>query len=549
MAKVGALERGRELLRNHAWSAAFDELTSAAHNASLEPEDFEGLALASLLLGKESQCTDFLTRAHQAFLSRGELPRATRCAFWLGFMALNNGDLAQGGGWLARARRIIEENHLDCVEAGYLLIPEGIRTLREGEFASALAKFQQASEVARRFRDTDLLTLSVLGQGRVLIRAGEVQRGVSLLDEAMIAVTSGEATPMVIGGVYCAVLDACTEIFDLRRASEWTTALEKWCASQPDTVPYRSHCLIRRAEILQLHGDWLNALDEAHLARERLSQPPPKPTIGVALYQIAELYRLRGNFAEAEQAYREASQWGRTPQPGFALLRLAQGDLQSASAAIHQAAQEVREPGRRAVILNAVVEIDLATREVAAAHVAAEELAKIARQLSAPLLHAMSDRAMGAVLLAEGDPRAALISLRRALDAFSEVEAPYEVARVRVLMALACREQGNHDSASLELEAACRAFQQMGAAPDLARVERLLQPGTPAEGPLTDREVEVLRLVATGMTNRQIAGKLTISEKTVARHISNIFTKLDINSRAAATAYAYQHQLLGSASA
>ena len=382
-------------------------------------------------------------------------------------------------------------------------------------------------------------------QGRALIRQGAITRGVNLLDEAMVAVTADEVSPLVAGGVYCGVIEACSEIFDLGRAREWTKSLEQWCASRPEVVTYRGHCLVRRAEILQLNGAWPDALTEAREACQSLSEPEPKPAIGAAFNRIAELHRLRGEFADAEKAYRQASQWDRTPQPGFALLRLAQGQLEAAKRAIRRLAEEVRDTGSRAKLLDAYVEIMLAARDVPAARAAAEELSKIAVANVAPFLRALSARAIGAVLLAEHDAGEALSALRLSWTNWSELEAPYEAARARVLIALACRELGDREAADLELVAARDVFKHLGAAADLARAEAFLHKKTDIDaGPVTTREVQVLRLVASGMTNRGIASKLGISEKTVARHLSNIFNKLDLSSRAAATSYAYQHNLL-----
>ncbi|MFI5372231.1 MAG: LuxR C-terminal-related transcriptional regulator, partial [Candidatus Eisenbacteria bacterium] len=474
-----------------------------------------------------------------------DVRRAARCAIWLVFQLQGRGDRAQAGGWLARARRLLENCDEDCVERGYLMLPEAIVSVHTGDTERAYAAFVEAGNIGARFADRDLMAMALNGQGRALIRRGEPGRGVALLDEAMIAVTSGEVSPVYAGGVYCSLLEGCEELLDVRRATEWTAALDQWCAAQPDLVPYRGHCLLRRAEILQLHGAWADALEEAGRARERLSQPEPRAPVGGAFYRIAELHRLRGDFAAAEEAYRVASRWERLPHPGLALLRLAQGQTAAALTTIRGVADEVRDAGRRARALDALVEIALAAGEVPAAQDAADELAVIAARLDAPWPRALAAQVSGAVRLAGGDARGALDPLRTAWGLWRELEAPYEAARVRVSIALACRIQGDHEAADLELEAALGVFQSLGAAPDAARVETLARP-TPARdtGPLTAREVQVLSLVASGMTNREIAGRLGISEKTVARHLSNIFIKLDLPSRAAATAYAYRHDLV-----
>jgi DNA-binding CsgD family transcriptional regulator len=538
-----ALERGRESFARRAWSDSYVQLSTADREAALPGEDLERLAYAAYLIGRDRDCEDVLTRAHQAFLGRGDREGAARCAFWLAFALFNTGDFARGGGWIARAQRVLADAS-ECVIHGYLLTTAGVRRIIEGDAGGAHTLFCQAVEIGRRFGDADLIAMALHGSGRALIRQGKVADGVALLDEAMTAVTADEVSPLAAGDIYCSVIEACHEIFDLRRAHQWTAALDRWCAAQSDRVRFRGQCLVRRAEILQLHGAWPNAVEEVQRACECLADPPQR-AVGAAYYQWAELLRLRGEFAKAEDMYRQAGRSGRNPQPGLALLRLAQGQVDVAATAIRNVLGEAKEPRVRSQMLSAYVEIMLAANDRTAARVGADELRAVAATLDAPFLRAVSSHAHGATLLAEGEARAALAVLREASAAWDDLEAPYEAARTRLLIGEVFKHLGDRDGANLDLEAARQAFKQLGAGPDLARTEAASHRTAPASaGGLSVRELEILRALATGKTNRAIADGLCISEKTVARHVSNIFNKLGLSSRAAATAYAYEHRLV-----
>jgi ATP/maltotriose-dependent transcriptional regulator MalT len=539
-----ALMQGREAARRLEWSDAYTALSLADSSSPLAAQDLEVLATAALLLGHVEDGLRALQGAHQRHAEGGDPRRAARCAFWLTFHLGARGDVAQASGWFARANRLLEHEQ-ECAEHGYLLISVAFHQLVAGDYAAGRTAAAQAAAIGGRTGDADLVAFARYLQGRALIHDGEMDEGLALVDEAMVAVVAGELSPIVAGAVYCGVIETCQVLSELRRASEWTAALTSWCGTQPDMVTFTGQCLVHRAELLHLHGAWLEAVEEAKRALERFAHGADEFASGDAYYQQAEAYRVLGESGAAEDAYQQASRWGREPQPGLALLRLAQGKTDAAAAAIGRAVAETTDPLRRGKLLPAQVEIMLAAGEVQAALDAADELIQIAGAYSTPALRAMANHARGAVLLADGDAHAALVALRGAWQLWRELQAPYEAARVRVLVGLACRQLGDREAAAMEFDAARTVFAQLGAAPDLARVEALARSGAAsnAQG-LTERELQVLRLLATGKTNHAIANELVLAEKTVHRHVSNIFTKLDVSSRAAATAYAYQHHLL-----
>ena len=538
------LERGRESFRRQAWADAEAQLSAADREDPIGPEDLERLAMATYLLGRYEESAAVTRRAYQESIRLGDVEHAVRAAFWVAVEHLGRGEMAPAAGWLARAERLVGDDDVERVESGYLLIAAAAKSLALGDAAAALDTYERADVIATKFADPDLLVLARLGRGEALVAQRQTAAGLALMDEAMVSVTSDGVSPVVAGIAYCTVIDSCQRVFDLRRAQEWTTALDRWCESQPQLVHFRGQCLLNRAELKRFHGAWQDAAAEAGRATARLAEPEPDPTLGEAIYQTGELHRLRGEFAEAEAAYRRASRLGRRPEPGIALLRLAQGRTKVAAAVIRRAADETTDYFARPRLLGPLVEIMLAAGSTDAARLAADEMARIAGEVGAPLLIAMAARADGAVLLAEGDPQAALAVLRASWTAWHALDAPYEAARARVLIGLACRQLGDTDSAAMELDAARDVFEKLGALPDLARM-KALDGGTAAlVGGLTTREIEVLRLVAAGKTNRAVAADLVISDKTVARHLSNIFDKLGVSSRAAATAYAYEHDLI-----
>jgi DNA-binding CsgD family transcriptional regulator len=538
------IDQARTAFARRAWTEAADAFAAADRQSSLDLADLEQASMALHLIGNDDGAVEILSRAHHEATRTGQVPRAARHAFWLGMMHVQRGDMAQAGGWMSRAARLLDESDADCVERGYVLIPQGLRALDSGDPAAAFEVFDRAATIAARFGDQDLATMGRLGRGRSLIGMSEIERGVALLDEAMLAAATGEVSPIVVGIVYCASIEAFQEIFDLRRAQEWTTALSAWCDSQPDMIPFRGRCLVYRAELLQFHGAWPEAANQAERAQILLLRPPPEPAVGEAFYRQAELHRLRGEFDAADDAYRESSQWGRRPDPGLALLRLAQGQAKAASSMIRRAVDEAVDDAVRARLLEPAIEIALAGGDVTAARPAANELARIAAASSAPLIRAIAARAEGCVLLADGDPRGALAALRWAESIWKALDSPYESARLRISVGLALRELGDRDTAQLEFDAARRVLQTLGAAPDLARLDALIGAAVARPGGLSAREAEVLRLLVAGRTNRAIAEDLGISERTVERHVSNIFAKLDVSSRSAATAYAYEHDLV-----
>ena len=538
---MGAIEDARAACDSHRWGDAFRLLSGVAVH-ELGVDDLDRLATAAYLTGHDEEGFACWVRAHQACVSQGAVHRAayfgTRLAQALGF----KGDLGRCRGWVDRTARLLEEAGIDCVEQGYREYGLAMmRIFEAGDVAGARTHFVQAGKIGTRFAHRELLTLARIGEGRMLIYLGEIGEGMALLDEAMVSIEARELSPFATGDAYCTVIDACSELFDLGRCRSWTESFTRWCDTQQELVLYRGHCFLHRAEMLELLGAWSEALAEARHACDRLAAPANPAALAGACVIEGDLLRLIGDFDGAEASYQRANELGRDPQPGLALLRLAQGRLDVADATIRRALGEAEDPMSRARMLGPYVEILLLAGDTAAGGIAADELREIAAELGGPFLRAHSARASGAVLLAADTFKAALIELRRAFNEFNALGVRYEAARTRLLIADACRALGDHDAAGMESSSARSEFESLGATAMLSTIAT--QADSLPDG-LTQRELEVLVLLARGKTNRTIANELFISEKTVASHVSHIFTKLGLSSRSAATAYAYDHDLV-----
>ena len=545
-AKTAAeLNRGRESYGRRAWNEAYRSLTRADEAAPLAVDDLDLLAWSAALVGRDEDFLRVLERVYHARLEASEHVRAARAAFWLTIRFFLLGEPGRAAGWLARAHRIIESEKKDCVEQGYLLIPAALRHLAAGEYDAACTAAAAAAETGDRFGEADLIAIARDLQGQALTRQGQIENGIALLDEAMLAAAEGVLSPIVTGIVYCSVIASYQKIYAFDRAREWTSALAEWCEAQPELVTFTGVCRVHRAEVMQINGAWDEAIEETRRAFECLVETNDREATAAALYQEAEICRLRGDYAAAEKAYQGANQWGMEPHPGLALLRLAQGQKKAAAGAIRRAIKVSTDPLQRAKLLPAAVEIMLAVGAGEEADDASRELEEIAARFNTEVLGAMAAHARGAVELAAGEAQAALGPLRHAFTVWGRVGAPYLAARVRVPLGLACRALGDDDGANLELGAARVVFEQLGAGPDLAWVDALTGRAAPDRPHgLTPRELQVLRMVAAGDTNKAIAHELRLSERTIDRHVSNIFNKLDVSTRAAATAHAYQQKLV-----
>lgn len=354
----------------------------------------------------------------------------------------------------------------------------------------------------------------------------------TLLDDAIRTVASGAASALVIGGIYCSALEACDETMDIARADAWSVAFAKWRDAQPSMIAFRAESLAHRAPLMQLRGTWRDALDELEPVIEWLDQRPERAAAGLAYYQRGELHRLRGEHDEAHAAYQEAATRGHEPQPGLALLWLAEGRIDTAADETRRLLGQVAPRTHRSRMLLASTEVLLAGGHVAEARACAEELSRIDSELCTSLSYAASTNAIGAVLLGEDRPVQALVALRDAMTTWEELGARYHAARARVLIAGAHRELGDEAAVKSDLLAAAHAFDVLGARADRVHAEEFFRRKADAAEPfLTAPQLDVLRLLAAGMSNAAIAESLDRSEAVIAKVVVAILYQLRALSR------------------
>lgn len=540
-AGTDAVTLGRRAAASGEWAQAYEALSSV-DPASLAPVDLEALADAAWWVFDEHQAIQARQRAYAGYAAAGDDTRAGAAAARLAIDHFSRGNRSVGSGWLAKAHRHLD-GEPECPEQGMLWTMEATVRRYGGDPEGSLELAERAAALARRLRDGSGLAMAIHTEGMAHLSAGRIAQGLTLLDEAMTSVLAGEVDPYLTGVVYCNVIGACLEIADLRRASEWSIAARDWCDSLAADSPFHSLCRVNRAQVARFSGAWAEAEAEASLAAEQMEQVD-SAEIGSALAELGEIRRRRGDLDGSAVAFDRARAHGADPQPGRALLALARGRNREAAAELRSARERAQTVPERVRLLAACVEVSIASGEPAEAKACAAELREVTAALTTPALEAMADHADGAVLLAQGDPEAALPPLRRACAAWADLHFPYEHARSRQVLGTAMRAAGDEEGGMGELREAGEAFARLGARLDVAAVGALLRPDDALPAGLSAREGEVLRLVASGKTNRDIAVELVLSEHTVGRHLQNIYSKIGVSSRAAATAFVFEHGLV-----
>ena len=454
MGIVDDLAEAREAYERREWVSAYRAL-SDLDASDLRADDFTALATTAYLLGRHNDCVQALQRAFQASVDAGDDRAAARSALRLALVLTLTGERAVGGGWAARATRLLDDLAGDVVERGYVAVHEAFSSVVGGDFPAA---FEQASVVVDygpRYDDPDLLAHGLNMTGRLMTHAGQVQEGLRLMDESLVGVVAGDVSPIVSGIVYCTTVEGCALVHDFGRMVEWTRALTTWCDAQPGLVAFTGQCAVHRGQLMRLRGAFDEAVEELERAAERYALGGGGPAVGLAHEERGDVLLVLGDFRGAERAYEQALRHGSRAQPGRALLCSARGDLQGAVGMIEPALGEVGDPVERAHLLPAAVQIQLAVGDVPEAASLVRELDEIATAFGCAGMLATHAYAASTVALADDDPTRAMAAIRSAIDTWTELGASYEVARCRLTLGEALRSLG--DERSGEVRTGCGA--------------------------------------------------------------------------------------------
>jgi len=471
------LEAGREAAERGAWPEAYELLIAADKNGTLTGSDLELLSHAAMWTGHLTASIEYAERAYARYSDASEMEKAAMVALALAAEYRNKLQLSASQGWHQRAARLLESIE-ESPAHGFLALQKSMIASSRGGYDEALEHIQAALDIATRHHDRDLLAQATLREGVARVNRGDVDQGLALIDEVTAAAIAGELDPLSTAIIYCNAIDACRDLGDYSRAGEWEQTATRWCERMA-IAGFPGMCRVDRAELMRLRGAWNDADQELQRATEELADFNPR-VAGQAFYEIGEIRLRMGDLEAAEQAFNQARDMARDPEPGLSLLRLAQGKVDAASRSIKRALEEeslVRLD--RARLLPAQVEIALVAGDVKTARAAAEEIDAIANDYkisdrTTPALEASAQMAWGAVRLAEQDTEGAVTCLRRAVKLWQEVDHPYEGAKTRFLLAGAYREQGDEDGAKSELQAAQSAFERLGARLDAQRTDARL---------------------------------------------------------------------------
>jgi DNA-binding NarL/FixJ family response regulator len=535
------LRAAHEAYKRRDWAAAYRGYGDLYGTVSLTGEELYLFAHAAWWLGHIREMLRLCEESHATFLAEGRVERAAMVALETAFQWFLCGKPELGSGWLSRARRLLESLP-QCLGHAWLVELEANERAAAGDIEGALAGARRLQDFAVQLDEPALTSFGLALEGRLMVRRGDVERGFGLLDEAMLAVLAGRIAPAEAGNLYCQMMSICHDVADFRRAQHWTEIVERWCDGLSGAPMFLGICRVHQSQLLRMRGEWTTAAELAAAAARDLAELNVEAA-AEAQYEMAQCHRLRGSWDKARACYDAAAALGRSPHPGLALLELAQGRKEQAHEALSRCLAAEADPFRRARLLVAQVEVACRRGDDDTAAAAAAAMEDIAGTYSTDGFRAWAAQVRGMVLICSGQSREAVAPLRSALATSTALGSRFEAANLHSLLGRALATIGDESAAQAQLEAARSAYAELGVAPVVPWLADT--PAESAPGGLTTREAEVLGAIADGLTNRQVAAHLVISEKTVARHLANVYTKLGVANRTAAAAWAHQHPVTG----